>query len=136
VGNTSIVQSGFHLPTVGLEYVREIKPNFGLGIIAEYEMGTHIVQENEAGQVVSEVEREEAFLILPSAFIRIYKGLIFSAGYGVEFEHNENLALTKIGLEYALPLQNSKWKAVPAVSWDHTHLFDGVVYGFMIGCSF
>ncbi len=136
VGNTSIVQSGFHLPTIGLEYVREITPNFGLGIITEYELGTHIVQENEAGQIVSEVEREQAFLILPSAFIRIYKGLIFSAGYGVELEHKQNLALSKIGLEYALPLQNFNWKVVPSVSWDHTRLFDGVVYGFIIGCAF
>jgi hypothetical protein len=136
VGSTIISQSGFNLATIGLEYVREINHNIGIGLIAEVELGSHIVQKNEEGEMVSEVNREGALLILPTVFIRIYKGLIINAGYGVEFESNENLGLLKVGLEYRLTLQNPRWVVLPTISWDHTHLFDGFVYGVNFGYKF
>jgi hypothetical protein len=136
VGSTIIAPSGFNLPTIGVEYVREINHIIGIGIIAELEIGSHVVQKNEDGDMVSEVHREGAFLVLPSAFVRIYKGLILNAGYGVEFESNENLGLLKVGLEYSLTLQNPRWKVLPTVSWDHTKHFDGFVYGVNFGYKF
>jgi hypothetical protein len=136
VGNTIIAPSGFNLPTIGVEYVREINHTVGIGIIAEVEIGSHIVQKNEEGEMISEVHRKGAFLILPTAFIRIYKDLILNAGYGVEFESHENLGLLKVGLEYKLALQNPRWIVLPTVSWDHTRLFDGFVYGINFGYKF
>ncbi len=136
VGNTSIVQSRFNLPTIGIEYVREINHNFGIGVISEFEIGSHIIQKNEEGDVVSEVERESAFLILPTTFIRVYNNLIFTAGYGIEFEKGKNLGLLKLGFEYVLYLKDPKWRVLPSVSWDHTKYFDGVVYGVTFGYTF
>ncbi len=136
VGNTIIAPSGFNLPTIGVEYVREINHTVGIGIIAEVEIGSHIVQKNEEGEMISEVHRKGAFLILPTAFIRIYKDLILNAGYGVEFESHENLGLLKVGIEYKLALQNPRWIVLPTVSWDHTSLFDGFVYGVNFGYKF
>jgi hypothetical protein len=136
VGNTIITQSKFQLPTIGIEYVREITPLLGVGIITELEIGSHIIQKNEDGDIISEVKREGAVLLLPSVFINVFKGLIVTAGYGVELERNENLALSKIGLEYALEMHNPKWRVMPSISWDHTKLFDGLVYGFTFGYSF
>ena len=136
VGNTTIVQSSFHLPTVGVEYFRELNHNFGVGIIAEFEIGSHIVQKDDDGEVVSEAERKSAVLILPTACIRVYKGLIFKVGYGVELEEQHNLGLLKVGFEYVLFMKDPDWRILPSISWDHTKYFDGVVYGITFGYVF
>jgi hypothetical protein len=136
IGSTIIAPSGFNLPTIGVEYVREINHTIGIGIISEVEIGSHIVQINEEDEMTSEVNRAGALLILPTVFIRIYKGLILNAGYGIEFEANENLDLFKVGLEYRLTLQNPRWVVLPTVSWDHTKHFDGFVYGVNFGYKF
>ncbi|RLD21786.1 MAG: hypothetical protein DRI71_08425 [Bacteroidetes bacterium] len=136
VGNTIIAPSGFNLPTIGVEYVREVNYFIGAGLIAEVEIGSHIVLENEEGYMVSEVERKGALLVLPAIFFRLHKGLILSAGYGVEFENHENLGLLKVSLEYELFLKNPRWIVLPTVSWDHTHLFNGFVYGVNFGYVF
>jgi len=136
VGNTSLVQSGFHLPTVGVEYFREFNHYFGLGIISEFELGTHIIQKSDEDVIISEVERESAILILPTACIRVHKGLLFKIGYGIEFEKNHNLGLLKVGFDLVLKLQDPNWRVVPSVSWDHTKYFDGVVYGVTFGYVF
>ncbi|GEM_PF-7069085 len=136
VGNTIIAQSGFNLPTVGIEYVHEITHHFGIGVIAEAEIGSHIIEKNENGDIISRVDREGAILVLPTAFFNVYKGLTFYAGYGVELEKRENLGLMKVGLEYKFALKNPRWMVLPNVSWDHTRLFDGVVYGVSFGYKF
>ncbi len=136
VGNTIIVQTAFQMPTIGVEYVREITPRVGVGFTAEIEIGSHIIQKNETGHVISEVKRQGAVLLIPSVFVRVYKELILTIGYGIEFERNENLAMSKIGLEYKLKMHNPHWFVLPSVSWDHTKLFDGAVYGVTFGCSF
>ncbi|MCB0495368.1 MAG: hypothetical protein KDC79_04490 [Cyclobacteriaceae bacterium] len=136
IGNTIITQSGFKLPTIGVEYIRELGPRLGIGLSAELELGSHVVQKDEDGDVVSEVRREGAVLILPSVFYRVYGGLVLTAGYGIEFEKNENLGLMKLGVEYKFKMHNPDWLVVPQVSWDHTKLFDGVVYGVTFGYSF
>jgi hypothetical protein len=136
LGNTIISQSGFNLPTIGVEYIRELNHFIGIGVISELEIGSHVIQKDEAGDVIGDVKREGAFLILPTAFIKVYKGLIFYGGYGVEFERNENIGLMKLGFEYKLALKNPKWLVLPNLSWDRTHLFDGFVYGVSFGYRF
>jgi len=136
VGNTIITQSKYQLPTIGVEYIRELNHRFGVGLVTELEIGSHIIQKNEEGEVIAEVERESALLLLPSVFFKVYKGLTLTAGYGVEFEKKENLALSKVGVEYSLKMHNPKWLILPSVSWDHTELFDGIVYGITAGYSF
>ena len=135
-GNTIIAPSGFNLPTIGVEYAREINHIIGIGLIAEVEIGSHIVQVDEEGEMSSEMHRSGAFLVLPSVFFRVYKGLILSAGYGVEFEDKENLSLLKLGLAYKLTLENPRWAVLPSVSWDHTKHFEGFVYGINFAYKF
>ncbi len=135
-GHTIIAQSGFQLPTVGVEYLREVNHWLEVGLTTELEIGSHIIQTNEDGAVILEVERESSILILPSVFINVYKGLILTAGYGIELEKSENLALLKLGVEYRLKMHNPNWILLPQVSWDHTKLFDGVVYGITFGYKF
>lgn len=135
-GNTLIKPSGFNLPTVGIEYVREINHFFGIGIMAEAELGNHIVKINEDNGNVIEVDRTGAILLIPGVFANVYKGLIVSVGYGVEFESTENLALLKVSLEYALYMKNERFIVLPTVSWDRTRRFDGWVYGVNFGYKF
>jgi hypothetical protein len=136
VGNTIIAHSGFNLPTIGVEYVREINHFIGVGVISEIELGSHVIQTDDTGDVVGDVRREGALLILPTVFFKVKKSLVIYAGYGVEFETNENLGLLKVGLKYKLILQNPRWMVFPDVSWDHTRLFDGFVYGVSFGYKF
>ena len=128
-GNTLIKPSGFNLPTIGVEYIRELNHHMGIGIMAEAELGSHIVQVNEDNGNVTELDRQGAILLIPAVFARVYKGLIVSVGYGVEFESNENLALLKVSLEYKFRMKNERFLVLPTVSWDHTNRFDGWVYG-------
>lgn len=135
-GNTIITQSKFNLPTVGIEYFREINHRLAIGLISEVEIGSHVIQKDELGVTVAEVEREGAVLVLPTIAIRLVKGLLFYGGYGIEFEKKENLGLLKLGTAYDFELMNPHWVVAPNISWDHTELFDGVVYGVNIGYKF
>jgi len=136
IGNTIIRPSGFNLPTIGFEYLREVNHFLGIGIMAEVEIGSHIFEINEQSGTMTEVERNGAILLIPTVFARVYKGLIFSFGYGVEFEKDENLGLLKFSMEYKLHMKNERFVVLPTVSWDHTHRFDGLVYGVNFGYIF
>jgi hypothetical protein len=129
VGNTMIYQSNIQIPTLGLEYVREMNSRLGLGITAEWEIGYHIVEGKGSENKITKYHRESALLVQPIVFYRVYKGLILIGGVGVELERNENLLLTKLGVEYKIHFQNPNWIMLPGLSWDHTSQFDGIVYG-------
>lgn len=135
-GNTIIKPSGFNLPTIGVEYIREINHFLGAGFMAEVEIGSHIVQVDEHNGDKTNVDRTGAILMIPALFARVYKGLIVSVGYGVEFEKNENLGLFKVSLEYKLYMKNERFLVLPTVSWDHTRRFNGFVYGVNFGYVF
>jgi len=137
IGSTHINQSGINMPTFGVEYAHELFKNAGIGAIVEYEAGQHIIgKEEETGEEI-DLTRKNSVLILPTLHYAFFNHfLILTAGYGVEIEQEENLGLLKIGLSLELKLKNPKWYVVPGVSWDHTKLFDGIVYGFSIGYAF
>jgi hypothetical protein len=135
VGTTYIFDSGFILPTFGIEYLHELTPSLAIGFISEIELGSHIISMNEELHEMSEVERKSAILVLPVLYYQIGKFGLYS-GYGIEFEQEENLGLFKLGASYILHLKNEEWAIVPNVSWDHTKLFDAFVYGFTLGKKF
>lgn len=135
VGATYIFETGFVLPTFGVEYVRKINSHIGLGVIAEIEVGSHIISMNEETHQEDEVSRESAFLMAPTVYFMV-GDFIGSIGYGVELEKNENLGLLKISAMYALHLKNENWIVVPSVSYDYTSRFCGLVYGFCVARSF
>ena len=135
IGATYIFESGFVLPTIGIEYVRKINSHLGIGIITEFEIGSHIISSNEENHEEINVERSSALLALPTLYYMIGH-FAFSAGYGIEFEKSENLGLLKFTINYALELKNEDWIILPNVSWDHTSVFDGLVYGFSVARRF
>lgn len=135
VGTTYIFDSGFILPTFGIEYLHELNSSFAIGFISEIELGSHIISINVESHEQSEVERKLAVLVLPVLYYQIGKFGLYS-GYGIEFEQEENLGLFKLGASYVLHLKNEDWALVPSVSWDHTKLFDAFIYGFTIARKF
>lgn len=134
-GATYIFESGFVLPTFGIEYVRKINPHFGVGFISEIELGSHIISMDEISHEEAELIRESALLILPALYFQT-GNFITSVGYGVELEKNENLGLFKLTAMYVLKLKQDTWFVVPSVSWDYTTKFNGLVYGFNIAKAF
>lgn len=135
IGTTYIFDSGFILPTFGIEYLHELTPSLGIGFISEIEFGSHIISMNEEINEMIEVERKCAVLVLPVLYYQISNFGLY-AGYGIEFEQEENLGLFKVGASYVLKLKNEDWAIVPSVSWDHTKLFEAFVYGFTFAKRF
>lgn len=148
-GNTVVYQTNIHLPTVGVEYAREIKINrknpdkkpirFGLGLIVEEEIGYEVYSQDKTQSGAKPAyERNSALLISPALFINVYKGLIVTLGYGVEYEHVENFKeqLFKLGVEYKLEMKKPGFYILPSLSWDHTNYYDGVVYGMIFSFDF
>ena len=135
IGATYIFESGFVLPTFGVEYVRKLNPYFGIGAIAEMEVGSHIISMDQSSNEQAEVERESAFLLLPALYFTTGK-FVASIGYGVELEKSQNLGLLKVTAYYVLDLKKDYWYAIPSLSWDYTSQFNGLVYGFNIARSF
>ena len=127
-GATYICESGFFLPTFGIEYVRSVNSFMGIGVIGEIEVGSHIISKNENSHESIEVNRESAFLLCPAIYFKT-GNFVTSVGYGIEFEKSENLALLKVSLMYSLYLQDERWIVLPNISWDHTIHFNGLVYG-------
>lgn len=135
VATTYIFESGFILPTFGIEYLHELNSSFAIGIMSEIELGSHIISMNEEIHEENEVERKSAILLLPILYYQIGNFGLYT-GYGIEFEQEENLGLFKVGANYVLELKNEEWAIVPSVSWDHTRLFDAFVYGFILAKKF
>ena len=137
-GNTVIYQSNLHLPTIGVEYLREISPRWGVGLVTELEIGYQVLQNKGQDNEIIIHERKSALLIQPVLACRVYKGLILSAGYGIEYEHykREKLGLFKLGLEYKLEMKKPGFYMLPSLSWDHTSEFDGLVYGMVFAFDF
>lgn len=135
LGTTYIIESGFILPTLGIEYVRKINKYIGIGVLTEFELGSHIIAVDELSLEQQEISRESAILVLPSLYFNVHH-LIASVGYGIELEKNENLAMLKVSLLYAFEFKNDKWLFVPSLSWDHTKRFNSLVYGFSVARRF
>jgi hypothetical protein len=74
--------------------------------------------------------------LIPTVYFSIHHLVVFTIGYGIEFEEKENLGLLKVGVNLEFELKNPRWIFIPNVSWDHTSHFDGIVYGFSLGYAF
>ena len=135
IGSTHIIQSGINMPTFGLEYSRNIINFFAVGGIVEYEAGQHIIIKNEDGEE-NKITRTNSLLLIPTVYFSIHHLVVFTIGYGIEFEEKENLGLLKVGVNLEFELKNPRWIFIPNVSWDHTRHFDGIVYGFSTGYRF
>ena len=74
-GNTLIQPSGFNLPTIGIEYVRELNHFLGIGIMAEAEL----ITAEDLGLSVPDSDDEGLLLNLKAVRAKAEKGALQQA---------------------------------------------------------
>ncbi|WP_200975303.1 hypothetical protein [Echinicola sp. 20G] len=110
------VGDGFFVPAVGFDYFRKIHERWEIGMMWDWELDHYIV-------ISEELERERAMLFALVANYELTEKWAVFAGGGAEFEKNENLAIFRLGTEYAIEMQNN-WEFVPALMFDFKKGYD------------
>lgn len=108
-GSTSEA-SGLFVPTVSLDYDYRLNPKWALGFMSAIEFDKYYVTDNQ-------IERENALnLVLVGKYnFTRYFGIF--AGGGIELEKHDNLAVLRLGLEYAIDV-GKHWALVPKLHFD------------------
>lgn len=100
------------VPTIGIDYFRELNEKWFVGVILDLELGNYIVNfERE------ELKRESAVIIGALAGYEIAKNLALLVGPALEFEKNRNLFVFRAGAEYRFELENN-WGILPSFNYD------------------
>ena len=134
-GSTYLTKSGFNIPTIGIDYSRQLNSFLSIAALADFELGSHIIEHDNNGDI-HEVERERALLLMPGLSFRVVKGLTLFAGYGVEIEKTESLGLLRLGAGYKMKLKSERWLVEPYFYWERTKLFNALAYGVVFGYEF
>jgi len=89
---------GIFITTLGIDYFRKIHSKWELGIMADLELGEYVV-------INKDLNRENALLITGMASYKLTDHVNLLAGAGLEIEKHENLAIIRLGTEYAINLK-------------------------------
>lgn len=101
-------EDGFIVPTVGLDYFREVGEKWEVGLMTDLELGHYLIFDKD-------LDRENAFLIVATAQYKFLDNWAAIGGVGVEFEKNENLKILRVGVERSFQLGKG-WKlGIPLV---------------------
>lgn len=101
------------LASWSLNYDYQIGARWGIGLQTDLVLEKFIVEENE-----KEVEKEKPITIVPVAIFKPGRHFSFIAGGGIELEKEENLGLSRVGIEYGCELPKG-WEAGVALVWDN-----------------
>src|SRR5262245_7760830 len=88
------------VPSWSFNYDYWISNRWAIGLQTDLVIEKFIV-EQEDGQ---DLEREKPFAVIPVGIFKPCKHFSFIAGGGIEFEKEENLALTRLAIEYGCEL--------------------------------
>lgn len=88
-----------YVTTVGIDYLRRVHNRWEIGVIADVELDTYYMPEQE-------FFRENAFIFTGIALFNVTSRWNVLFGGGMEFEKNEHLVVARLGTEYAQPLPN------------------------------
>lgn len=108
--------SGIFVPSIDADYTLHLNPHWALGLMWAYEPYHYMI-------IDSQVERENAMnmaLVGKYYFGRHWAVLL---GGGMEIEPHQNLALVRVGIEYAIELK-SKWELIPTLHFDLKENYD------------
>ena len=120
------------VPSVGLDLEYWFNKSWGVGSHNDLELINFEVEKGESHVI----ERETPLLLTLDVLWRPWKGLVFLAGPGVEFEPEENLFVMRAGLEYELELK-SHWDVAPSMFYDSRKgAYDTFSIGIGIGKRF
>ena len=102
------------VPSWSLNYDYWISNRWALGLQTDLVTETFEVEESD-GQ---SLERERPVALVLAAIFKPGRHFSFIAGGGIEFEHERNLGLSRLGIEYGLELPK-QWEAGVALIWDN-----------------
>ena len=102
------------VPSWSLSYDFWVTNKWAIGLQTDIVMENSIVKE-EGG---SELERKKPFAVVPVAIFKPSRHFSLIGGTGIELEKEDNLALTRLGIEYGWELPNA-WETGITVMWDN-----------------
>ncbi len=102
------------VPSWSLDYDYWIGNRWAIGLQTDLVLEKFIVEEEDN----KEMEREKPVTLVPVGIFKPYKHFSFIAGAGIELEKEENLGLTRLGMEYGAELLKG-WEAGIALKWDN-----------------
>jgi len=86
---------GLFAPNVGLDYIYRISRRWGAGFLGAIELDHYVVTDDQ-------VERENALNLTLVGIYSATRYLDFFVGGGIEIEQHDNLAVLRLGTQYAL----------------------------------
>ncbi len=114
---TSIPHESERAATFGLDYEYQVGDRVGVGFVAEHAFG--------------EIDATTVFAV---ADLHVTRGLVLQVGPGVEFVHDEMIAVGRLGGYYEFEL--GAFSLAPTVSYDISEEEGAVVYGVLFGRKF
>ena len=102
------------IPSYGLDIDYWFSDAFGLGIHSDIEIENFVVNKNES----EEIERQFPLVLTLDALYSPIDGLIIQAGPGVELDPGKRFLLSRVGVEYEIPIGHH-WDLSPAIFYDH-----------------
>lgn len=103
----------FAIPSWGLDLEYWLNPKWGIGLHNDLEVQSFIVEHD--GQEM--LERESPLVLSLDLLWKPWKGLVFLAGPGYEFEKEENFKLLRFGAEYEFEFDHH-WDISPSLFYD------------------
>ncbi len=120
IGHTSVSEgneqgntSWLPLASWSLNYDYWITEKWGIGLQNDLILETFFIEKH--GQ--EEIERKNPFSMVPVALYKLSDRWTLIAGAGVEFSRVKNLGMTRLGIEYGIPMPKH-WEVGIAAVWD------------------
>jgi hypothetical protein len=102
------------LPSWSLNYDYWLKDNLSIGLQTDLILETFIIEDHEKELI----ERSRPISLVPVVIYKPFKRWAFLGGVGGEFSKEQNLALTRLGVEYGIHLPKH-WEIGAALVWDN-----------------
>ena len=118
-------EKGVWVFTLGVDYLYRLNEKWLVSGVVDVEFGDYLVIDQDLG-------RENATVVAALGVYEVMENWGVFAGGGVEFEQHRNLALIRIGTEYAFPLGGG-WTIVPNVLVDIKQEFNSYALAVAVG---
>ena len=123
-------EASVFVPGIGLDFFYSINHKWGIGLVADLELGEYLVDFNR-----KDLNRERALIlgILGTYELMSHWELLF--GGGIEIEKHKNLGIIRLGMEYEIPI-GKDWSLAPALFFDFKEAFSTWAFSMTIGKRF
>ncbi len=101
------------VPSWTINYDYWINNELGIGIQSDLILEEFVIKDDKE----EFIERKRPVSIVPVALFKPSERINLIGGIGYEFADGEDFAMTRIGFEYGVPLQE-EWEVGVAVVWD------------------